>query len=202
MDFVLIFSLAFCAIIVSRILVIFLYNLGKVKVENKEKTENRIIKIMNMLEPIMYSLVCLCMFFAFWAIAVVMLEIPGQTNESLKNLVWYVVFTFFGVAAIIWCYFHWDFKWKAIPKFEDDKIVIALKKIIVFSVVMGFAFYHGYKQMEAIFNDVKIDSTLTIYNVTLISGIIALDRVLNQVLSIYKEWKDKEKEQNENKKND
>lgn len=199
MDFVIIILLALGALIVARILFVFLYKLGEVKAENKEKTTNKFIAVMNLLNPIMYSLGCLGVFLALWGIAVIMFGVPRKTDDSLKNLIWYVIFTFFGVVSIIWCYFRWDFKWKAKIRFEDDKTVMALKKIIVFGVVMGFAFYHGYKQMDAIFNDAKIDSTLTIYNVTLISGIIALDRVLNQVSSVYKDWKDKLKEQNEKK---
>lgn len=199
MDFVFIILLALGALIITRILFIFLYSIevkaeNKEKVGNKEKTENKILKMVN---PIMHSLGCLGLFLGFWGISILMFGVPRQTDESLKNLAWYVVFTFFGVAAIIWCYFRWDFKWKAIPRFEDDKTVMALKKIIVFCVVMGFAFYHGYEQMDAIFKGKNADDILKVYNVTIISGMIALDRVLNQVSSVCNGMKDKEEEQKE-----
>lgn len=202
MDFVIIIALALGALIFARILFIFLYKLGENKAENKEKTEDKFTTIINQLNPIMYSLGCLGVFFVLWGIAVVFFGVPRQTDASLENLVWYVVFTFLGVVSIIWCYFRWDFDWKARPRFEVDKTVMALKKIIVFGVVMGFAFYYGYKQMDAKFNNVDVDNTLTIYNVTLISGIIALDRVLNQVSFVYKKWKDKQEERKSKKKTD
>lgn len=130
-------------------------------------------------------------FILVWSLIVSKYLIKNQVDN---NFVWYCIFSFFGISATIWCYLRWDLRWKAKPKFEEEKDIIALKKMFVFTIVMLFAFYHGYKQMDAIFKDVKVDSTLTLYNVTIVSGIIALDRVLNQVTIVYNEWEKKKKE--------
>ena len=180
MNFAIILLVSLVAFLCTRILFTLVYTLLLNAQKESDKTFERVL----------LSCVMLGTFIVIWSVTIYNCMIKKQVTD---NLVWYVIFTFFGISAIIWCYFRWDLKWKAKPKLEEDKIVLALKKTLVFTLVMIFAFYHGYKQMDAIFKDVKADSTLTVYNVTLISGIIALDRVLNQATSAYKAWKEKQK---------
>lgn len=111
--------------------------------------------------------------------------VQGVTkNNELSNAEWYFVYTFVGISAMIWCYFSWELKVKARPQFAKEKTQMIVKKILVFAVVMAFAFYHGYTQLNEKFGggldeDKKVLITLT--NVTIIPGIIAFDRVLNQM---------------------
>lgn len=110
-------------------------------------------------------------------------------NNKLSNAEWYFIYTFIGISSIIWCYFSWDLKWKARPQFAKVEIPMIIKKIIVFFLVMVFAFYYGYTQLNENFGgsideEEKLLATLT--NITIISGIIAFDRVLNQVSNYLK----------------
>ncbi|MDD6216807.1 MAG: hypothetical protein PUB28_08715 [Roseburia sp.] len=112
-------------------------------------------------------------------------------SNELSNADWYFVYTFIGISAMIWCYFSWDLKWKARPQFAKEKTQVLVKKIIVFTLVMLFAFYSGYTQLNEnlggkINEEDKLLITLT--NITIIPGIIAFDRVLNQI-SIFIEKK-------------
>lgn len=103
---------------------------------------------------------------------------------GLSNAEWYFVYTYIGVSAIIWCYFSWELKWKAKPQFAKQKPQMIVKKTIVFFCVMLFAFYNGYTQLSKNFGGGIDDETnllVTLTNITIIPGVIAFDRVLNQI---------------------
>lgn len=182
MNFVVIILASLVALAITRIPFILLFNSQK--------------ELHKAFERVLLSFGMLGIFIVIWSVIVAKYM---STKQVINNLVWYCIFTFFGIAAIIWCYFRWDLKWKAKPELETEKIILALKKTFVFTLVMIFAFYHGYRQMDAAFKQIKVDSNLTVYNVTLISGIIALDRVLNQATTAYKEWKTIHKSKNKDK---
>lgn len=106
----------------------------------------------------------------------------GKTG--ITNLEWYLVYTLIGIAAMLWCYFSWSFAWKAKPQFAKNDSQMIIKKIIVFSAVMLFAFYQGYTQLDMNFGgnlDEEKEMLVKVTNITIIPGIIALDRVLNQI---------------------
>lgn len=112
-------------------------------------------------------------------------------NNELSIAEWYFVYTFIGISAMIWCYSSWELKWKAKPQFAKEKMQVVVKKVIVFTLVMLFAFYNGYTQLNDNFgggiNEEK-SLLITLTNITIIPGIIAFDRVLNQI-SIFVEMK-------------
>lgn len=118
--------------------------------------------------------------------------VQGVTNNNELSIAeWYFVYTFIGISSMIWCYFSWELKWKAKPQFAKEKMQMVVKKIIVFALVMLFAFYNGYTQLNDNFggeiNEEK-NLLITLTNITIIPGIIAFDRVLNQI-SIFIEMK-------------
>lgn len=117
--------------------------------------------------------------------------VSGVTkNNELSNAEWYFVYTFIGMSSMIWCYFSWELKWKAKPQFAREKIQMIVKKIIVFFLVMTFAFYQGYTQLdENLGGDINEEKKLliTLTNITIIPGVIAFDRVLNQISNYLKE---------------
>jgi len=176
MNFAIILLPSLIALVITRIPFTLIYN--------SQKEEQKPF------ERILLSFGILGSYIVIWAVIVQLYMNVKQVDD---NLLWYCIFTYFGVVSIIWCYLRWDLKWKAIPKFEENKMLVALKKTVVFVIVMLFAFYHGYKQMDAAFRNLKVDDVLVVYNVTMISGIIALDRVLNQIAIVYNEWKEKQK---------
>ena len=58
---------------------------------------------------------------------------------------------------------------------------------------MLFTFYHGYAQVNKHFNGEDVDLVITITNLTVVPGIIALDRMLNQVRNLINEKTKQEK---------
>lgn len=56
------------------------------------------------------------------------IEMQMQMERSISNLEWYFTYTFLGISSITWCYFIWEFKWNAIPRFEEDAYQIIIKK--------------------------------------------------------------------------
>lgn len=99
----------------------------------------------------------------------------------------YLVLVSIGVISMLWCYFRWDFKFKSRPRFGvNDKMTI-IKKIFVYAVVMCFTFYYGYTNINKLVYGQEIDMTIMITNATIIPIIIALDRILNQIMNFIKQ---------------
>jgi len=120
--------------------------------------------------------------------------VMGKNN--ITNLEWYLIYTFMGISAMLWCYFSWDIGWKVKPQFAKEGFYVPIKKVIVFSTVMVFVFYHGYTQLNTNFGgsfDEEKQMLTMVVNITMISGIIAFDRVLNQIAIICKKWKENKK---------
>lgn len=105
-----------------------------------------------------------------------------STNRSLSNLDWYCVYTYIGISMILWCYFSWSPKLWSIPKFSTDNKQIAIKKVFVFLGIMLFSLYNGYETLNKIVSGKDINVITAITNATIVPGVIALDRVLNQLL--------------------
>ncbi len=101
-------------------------------------------------------------------------------NRSFSNAEWYFVYAFIGISAILWCYFSWEMKFRALPKFGGNDSATIIKKILVYAFVMVFSFYHGYSILNEKFSGQNVDLLTTIVNITVIPGVIALDRLLNQ----------------------
>lgn len=118
--------------------------------------------------------------------------VQGVSNKiELNNAEWYFVYTFIGISSMIWCYFSWELELKAKPQFAKEKVHVTVKKIVVFAFVMLFTFYSGYTQLNKNLGggiDEQKELLITVTNITIISGIIAFDRVLNQI-STYIEMK-------------
>lgn len=121
---------------------------------------------------------------AFWFAYIYLYIWRVLKQNNLSDIEWYIVCTFIGVSLITWCYFDWDYKLKAVPHFGTNSIQMIKKKIIVFIFVMAFSFFYGYATLNNVAGVKEIDIVATITNVTIISGIIAFDRVLNQIMNL------------------
>lgn len=114
--------------------------------------------------------------------------VEGVTlKQQLTNLEWYFVYVCMGIIAVIWCYCKWTLTLKERPRINRDKRQVALKKVIIFSCVMAFSFVVGFNQMKNILYGYEVDTLLLFVNVTIIPGVIALDRVMNQIHTIFSE---------------
>jgi len=97
---------------------------------------------------------------------------------------WYIVYTILGVSSVLWCYFRWEFSIKTIPKPNTNQKQIAFKKICVFLLVMCFTIYSGYTGFVSKLQNDSSDALSVMLNLTVFTTLIALDRVLNQILVI------------------
>lgn len=99
----------------------------------------------------------------------------------------YISFYLIGISSVIWCYFSWDsekiFTKPHIATVSECK----RKKIIVYISICAYVFVQGYYQscksmgLELkILND--LEPIFSIINYSVIAGIIALDRVFNQII--------------------
>lgn len=105
------------------------------------------------------------------------------TKKEFNSLEWYLLYAFIGVVLVLWCYFSWELKLISIPHIHDarDKR-ITIKKIILYSVIVVVSFVYGYCSLNKMVTGQDINTTVIILNATIIPGIIALDRLLNQVV--------------------
>ncbi len=128
------------------------------------------------------SLIDSCMFIFIF------LFLYGSTVEAATNLwtignfEWYLIFMFIGITCVLWIYFKWEFT-KFFPRIDvNNKEILAVKKIIIFTIVMLLSFIYGYAQILKIAVGKEIEPLTLVANYTIIPGIIALDRVMNQVI--------------------
>lgn len=116
-----------------------------------------------------------------------------KVNE-LNDAEWYFTYTFIGITLMLWCYFSWDMKLKAKPIFGLNDKQIIIKKIVVFALVMIISFVNGYDTMHKEFYGKNVFPEIRVLNATMIVGVIAFDRLLNQVVN-YQKLRLKEREQ-------
>lgn len=133
---------------------------------------------------------CMSIAFCLMYIQTFLGAVSGVTkNNELSNAEWYFAYTFIGISLMLWCYFSWDLKLKAKPQFATQEIQMIVKKILVFLAVMIFAFYQGYTQLTVKFGatlEEEKELLVTLTNITIVPGVIALDRVLNQISNYLK----------------
>lgn len=108
----------------------------------------------------------------------------GVSTTSVLEL--YLIYTFIGVACVMWCYFKWDIKFLSVPKFNSNSKEVALKKLIVFSVVFVISLYYGYSQLLKTLNNIEVNLSIVLANITIVPGMIAFDRVMSQLVSLFK----------------
>ncbi len=108
-----------------------------------------------------------------------------KSNE-LSSAEWYFVYTFIGIISMLWCYFSWDLKFKAKPRFGLNDKQVVIKKISVFALVMIISFINGYGTMCKEFYGEDMFPEIRVLNATMIVGIIAFDRCLNQIANYQK----------------
>lgn len=106
-------------------------------------------------------------------------------KNSMTNLEWYILFVLIGISCILWCYFKWrQTSYMSLPRFtEDDEST--KKKAIIFLLVFIFSVVLGYKQVLSYLKAQHVDSAFYLTNATIVAGMIAFDRFLNQIHHIF-----------------
>lgn len=118
------------------------------------------------------------LFLAIWVISWGILA----TRYPIDNLVFYISFCLIGVFCVIWCYFSWDiehiFVMPRKAKEEERKI----KKIVIYTLIFIFVMCQGYFQtLHALDPSVEVNVLFQVTNYSIVVGIIALDRIMNQI---------------------
>lgn len=171
MIFFVIVIIAFVMFILTRILLILLSKI--LLLVFKEINQNPVERDFGM------SMVFLLMYVSFYVKA---MEVINKTN-IIGNFDWYLIYTFIGITCVLWIYFKWEFS-MFVPRIELDKKTLAIKKIVIFTIVMLTSFCYGYAQILKITDGKEIEALTLVANYTIIPGIIALDRVMNQVICL------------------
>lgn len=126
----------------------------------------------------------------FWLFYILIFGSVAQVVIPINDgnfLEWYYVFCFIGIASVIWCYFDWELKWKAIPTMTISEKKVSYKKIIVYVIAMIITLVYGYRNVNKILNNQEIDLFIAIINATILPSIIAVDRILNQIRNFKKQ---------------
>lgn len=143
-------------------------------------------------EPILTSI---CFLISFMTIYLYAADIP-YIKEKLTNQEWYAFYVIFGGLGIIWSYIQWSVNsFKSLPKWER-KDRMAIKKIVIFSIMFIYSVRGGYEQMINSITGSKTDAIYIITNTAIIGCMIAMDRVMNQIHTLYilkREEKEKRK---------
>lgn len=177
MLFVKVLFVSLIVFVICRLLILYVPALLIKKLVNGTESPNK--------NSILLSFCLLLLFLSGFIKAVQAVNIVFWGYEQTL-LDWYMIYILIGIACIVWCYFKWDLKLISLPKFNDNSKEVAAKKTIIFFLVFLFSLFYGYHQIQMILNHVEIDLGFTVINITVISVIIALDRVFSQLVSINK----------------
>lgn len=129
-------------------------------------------------------LISTALFFIFAVSLITAIDVVAK-SYALTDLEYYMCFCIIGLSAILWSYFDWDISsLKNIPRFSEKEPNL-IKKIMVFSVVFVFSFIFGYQQSVSILSDRAVDGAVLLTNFTMISTLIAFDRLLNPIYQYF-----------------
>lgn len=109
--------------------------------------------------------------------------VAGSNLLELTNLEAYISLCLIGVFSVLWCYFSWDiehifvFPRKAKPKERRAKKLLVYLLIYIFVVCQGY-----YQVLHAIDKNYEVNALLSVSYYSIVVGIIALDRIMNQLI--------------------
>lgn len=93
----------------------------------------------------------------------------------------YLLMVIYGIFSVFWAYLSWDMDhWFRPITFAQNKDVI-IKKGILYAIVFVGAFVLGIHQTRSYVGAGSVDPLYNIANISILTVIIALDRVMNQI---------------------
>jgi|GEM_PF-5538835 len=132
--------------------------------------------------PILTSVAMLIIFMTLYLSAA---NTPS-IKEKLTNQEWYAFYVILGGLGIIWSYVQWKTNsFKSLPKLETEKDRMAIKKMVIFSLMFLYSVRGGYEQVINSLAEKKTDAIYIITNTAIIGCMIAMDRVMNQIHTLY-----------------
>lgn len=176
MKFVIILATSLVVFILFRLIMLLVYELAKKLLKSRE-------------DSVGFSLLISIVFFIMYLQGYLGAIEGVMGSTGITNFEWYLVYTSIGIMAMLWCYFSWSFGWRTKPQFSKNDFQMTVKKIIVYAALMLFVFYQGYTQLDTSFGGTLAEEKellVKVVNITIVPGIIAMDRVLNQVNNLIK----------------
>lgn len=163
----------------------------------------RFFKIKKRTGPKLSLALSLVLLFAFLMTLLISISIV-YFETDLSSLDLYLAFSLTGLCSILWCYFDsniftsllYDLENPQKGFFSTIKPVfaspenLASKKTIIFSLVLIFSFILGYQQFSSYVTKKNVDVLYSLSNITVVSSMIALDRVMSQLHTLNKLKKD------------
>lgn len=117
-------------------------------------------------------------FISIWILAISRGNVLGLTN--LQAYAALCITSFF---SVFWCYFSWDIEHIFVLPRKAKPTERRIKKIILYTLIYIFTVFQGYYQtMHAINKESEISALLSVANYSIVVGIIALDRIMNQII--------------------
>ena len=156
---------------------------------NKRKTRFKTEKIKIENSYIGTEIINFVLFLAFNQLYIV-----GMDNAIVLNistLESYMYFVIAGIVTVLYCTMTWSLKILSLPRINSNEIAVAYKKAGLFSLVLIFTLMYGLEQVKSIIGGSDLDETNLIINITIVSSIIAFDRVMSQIATIARKSKEK-----------
>lgn len=120
----------------------------------------------------------------------------GVANKfGLNNLEFYISFCMIGIFWVFWCYFSWDMEHIFVKPCISKKRNRMIKKISIYASIFIFVIIQGYFQtLHAMDPESEINMMFSVTNYSIVVAIIALDRIMNQIVAYIEERKKRKKE--------
>lgn len=126
------------------------------------------------------SIAAQVLFLSIWMITWTSLA----SKYSIDNLIFYISFCLIGVFCVIWCYFSWDIEHIFVMPRKAKAKHKKIKKIVLYTLIFIFVMCQGYFQtLHALDPTVEVNVLFQVTNYSIVVGIIALDRIMNQIFS-------------------
>ncbi len=130
----------------------------------------------------MTASILLYLVFTFVYFKTLVIMIPSLYDAYLDV---YILLVIYGCFSVFWAYFSWDMDHLFRPiTFALNKDVIIKKGIIYFIVLVG-ALVLGVHQTKQFVGIGSVEPLYSIANISILTVIIALDRVMNQIFLTY-----------------
>lgn len=115
----------------------------------------------------------------------------GVANKfGLNNLEFYISFCMIGIFWVFWCYFSWDMEHIFVKPCISKKRNRMIKKISIYASIFIFVIIQGYFQtLHAMDPESEINMMFSVTNYSIVVAIIALDRIMNQIVAYIEERK-------------
>ena len=121
----------------------------------------------------------------FLFISIWLMSVDNVAHKfGMNNLEFYISFCMVGIFCVFWCYFSWDIKHIFVKPYISKQRDRMIKKISIYVLIFIFVIIQGYFQtLHAMKLESEINMMFSVTNYSIVVAIIALDRIMNQIVA-------------------